>query len=319
MAFRIIGTGSALPEQRITNDDLSRFLDTTDEWIFSRTGIRERRVCTDETLDDLAAAASERALAAAGLTAADLDLIVCATTSGDHLMPAEACAVAERIGASCPAFDVSAACAGFVFALDVVDGFLARGRARCALVVAAERMSRLLDWSDRATCVLFGDGAAACVVEAGGASPLAIELSTAPDTAALSVPGVAGTSPFAAATPVPSTLAMKGQRVFKFGVQAICDAVHGLCAEAGVEAADIAHFIFHQANDRILTAAAQRLGIEDERVARTLHATGNISSACIPYTLDALARDGRLHPGELIALVGFGAGLDVGSCLIRWE
>ncbi len=270
MAFHIIGTGSALPEQRITNDDLSRFLDTTDEWIFSRTGIRERRVCTHETLDDLAVAASERALAAAGLAATDLDLIVCATTSGDHLMPAEACAVAERIGASCPAFDVSAACAGFVFALDVVDGYLARGRARRVLVVAAEQMSRLVDWTDRATCVLFGDGAAACVVEAGGASPLAIELSTTPDTDAVSVPGIAGTSPFAEATRVPSALAMKGRRVFKFGVHAICDAVHGLCAEAGIGVADIDHFVFHQANDRILTAAVQRLGIDDARVARTL-------------------------------------------------
>lgn len=319
MSFHIIGTGSALPERRITNDDLSTFLDTTDEWIFTRTGIKERRVCTVETLDDLAAAASLRALEAAGITAEELDLIVCSTTSGDHILPAEACAIAERIGASCPAFDVSAACAGFVFALDVADGFFVRNRAKRALVVAAEQMSRLLDWTDRATCVLFGDGAAACVVEAGGTNPLAIELSTAPDTAALSVPGVSGTSPFAATQPLQSTLAMSGRRVFKFGVQAICDAVNRLCESAHIERADIDHFIFHQANDRILIAAAQRLGIEDGRVARTLRTTGNISSACIPYTLDALARSDELHPGDLIALVGFGAGLDVGSCLMRWE
>lgn len=319
MSFHITGTGSALPERCITNDDLSQFLDTTDEWIFTRTGIKERRVCTVETLDDLACAASLRALEAAGISVSELDLIVCATTSGDHILPAQACAITERLEASCPAFDVSAACAGFVFALDVVDGFFARGRAKRALVVAAEQMSRLLDWTDRATCVLFGDGAAACVVEAEGANPLAIELSTAPDTAALSVPGVPGTSPFTTVQLPQSMLAMNGRRVFKFGVQAICDAVHQLCETAHVELADIDHFVFHQANDRILTAASQRLGIEDGRVARTLRTTGNISSACIPYTLDTLARSGELCPGELIALVGFGAGLDVGSCLIRWE
>ena len=173
MAFHITGTGSALPQRSVTNDELSSFLDTSDEWIAARTGIRERRICTTETLDELAIAACRRALDAAGITAADIDLIVCSTTSGDHLMPAEACAIAEGLGVDCPAFDVSAACAGFVFALDIADGFFVRGRSQRALIVSAEKMSRILDWSDRATCVLFGDGAAACVVEAGGESPLA--------------------------------------------------------------------------------------------------------------------------------------------------
>ncbi|MCI7730750.1 beta-ketoacyl-ACP synthase III [Enorma burkinafasonensis] len=320
MSFRIIGTGSALPARSVTNDDLSRFLDTSDEWIFTRTGIKERRICTTETLDELAVAASGRALEAAGIRAADLDLIVCSTTSGDHLMPAEACAVAHGLGAACPAFDVSAACAGFVYALDVADGFIARGRARRALVVAAEKMSRLLDWEDRATCVLFGDGAAACVLEAGGESPLALELSCDPDIRALSVPGVGGTSPFAPGqTGVRSVLAMEGQRVFKFGVNAICNAVRALADDAGIELGDIDHFVFHQANERILAAASSRLKIDDARVARTLSTTGNISSACIPLTLDALVREGSLTSGQLVALVGFGAGLDVGSCLMRWS
>ena len=177
MAFHITGTGSALPQRSVTNDELSSFLDTSDEWIAARTGIRERRICTTETLDELAIAACQRALDAAGITAADIDLIVCSTTSGDHLMPAEACAIAEGLGANCPAFDVSAACAGFVFALDIVDGFFVRGRSKRALIVSAEKMSRILDWSDRATCVLFGDGAAACVVEAGGESLQTTEIS----------------------------------------------------------------------------------------------------------------------------------------------
>ena len=172
MSYTIIGTGSALPARRVTNVELSDFLDTSDEWIRTRTGIRERRICTAESLDDLAEEASLRALASAGIGPKDLDLIVCSTTTADHLMPAEACAVAERLGASCPAFDVSAACSGFVFALDVADGYLERGRAQRALVLSAEKCSRIMDWTDRSTCVLFGDAAAAVVVSAGGASPL---------------------------------------------------------------------------------------------------------------------------------------------------
>ena len=196
MGFTILGTGSALPERSVSNDELSEFLDTSDEWIFTRTGIKSRHVCTAESLDDLAVAASERALQVSGIDASQLDLIVCSTTTGDHLVPAEACAVAERLGATCPAFDVSAACAGFVFALDVAEGYIARGRAERVLVVAAEQMTRALDWTDRATCVLFGDGAGAAVIEAGGDSPLAVELSTAPDVETLRVPGLVGTSPF---------------------------------------------------------------------------------------------------------------------------
>ena len=170
MGFTILGTGSALPERSVSNDELSEFLDTSDEWIFTRTGIKSRHVCTTESLDDLAVAASERALQLSGIDASQLDLIVCSTTTGDHLVPAEACAVAERLGATCPAFDVSAACAGFVFALDVAEGYIARGRAKHVLVVASEQMTRALDWSDRATCVLFGDGAGAAVIGAGGES-----------------------------------------------------------------------------------------------------------------------------------------------------
>ena len=290
MSFRILGTGSALPERVVTNDDLSDFLDTSDEWIFTRTGIKERRICTEETLDDLAMEASRRALDMAGVAAGDLDLIVCSTTTGDHLVPAEACVVAEGLGANCAAFDVSGACAGFVLALDVADGFMARGRASRVLVVAAEQMSRVLDWEDRATCVLFGDGAGAAVISVdGGQNPLAMSFSTTPDVASLNVPGISGTCPF---TPA---------------------------GHAGVAVSDIDHFVFHQANERILSAAVKLLGVDDARVVRTLRNTGNVSSACIPLALDSLVRSGELKRGELVALVGFGAGLDTGACLLRWE
>ena len=254
-----------------------------------------------------------------GIDASQLDLIVCSTTTGDHLVPAEACAVAERLGATCPAFDVSAACAGFVFALDVAEGYIARGRAKHVLVVAAEQMTRALDWTDRATCVLFGDGAGAAVIEAGGDSPLAVELSTASDVETLRVPGLVGTSPFKASVDSESVLSMNGRRVFKFGVNAICDTVHKLASDAGISVEDIDHFVFHQANERILSQAVKRLGVPGERVVRTLRETGNISSACIPFALDRLARTNALNAGDTIALVGFGAGLDIGGYLLRWK
>ncbi len=322
MGLRVIGTGSALPERSVSNVELSEFLDTSDEWIFTRTGIRSRRVCTNEALDDLAVTASERAMSMAGVASTDLDLIICSTTTGDHLVPAQACAIAERLGATCPAFDVSAACAGFVFALDVAEGYLARGRAKNVLVVAAEQMSRVLDWSDRNTCVLFGDGAAAAVVHAGDDSPLAVTLKTLPEVETLEVPGIAGASPFRSScgseSPAASVLNMNGRRVFKFGVSAICDTVTELAGTAGISVGDIDHFVFHQANERILAQAVKRLGVEDARVVRTLEHTGNISSACIPYALDRLNRAGALRRGQIVALVGFGAGLDIGGYLLRW-
>ncbi len=321
MAYTIIGCGSALPERTVTNDELSGFLDTSDEWIRTRTGIATRHVCTTESLDDLAEAACRNALASAGIEISDIDLIVCSTTSGDHLMPAEACAVAERLGASCPAFDVSAACAGFVFALDVADGYFARGRAKHALILSAEKMSRLMDWEDRTTCVLFGDGAAAVVAEAGGESPIWTHLVTKSDVASLDVPGLAGESPFdkERADAPASHLTMKGRKVFHFAVSSMEQELKLLVSETGIPLSSIDHFIFHQANERILESVCKRLDLPEEKVARTIQETGNISSACIPLALDRLDRAGKLHEGDLAVLCGFGAGLDVGTCLIRWQ
>ena len=274
MGFTILGTGSALPERSVFNDELSEFLDTSDEWIFTRTGIKSRHVCTTESLDDLAVAASEQALQTSGIHASQLDL---------------------------------------------AEGYIARGRARHVLVVAAEQMTRALDWTDRATCVLFGDGAGAAVIEAGGENPLAVELSTSPDVETLRVPGLTGSSPYKTAQDRESVLSMNGRRVFKFGVNAICDTVNKLVCDASIAVEGIDHFVFHQANERILSQAVKRLGVPDDRVVRTLRETGNISSACIPLALDRLANTGALHAGDTIALVGFGAGLDVGGYLLRWK
>lgn len=318
MSFHIMGTGSALPERVVTNDELSQFLETSDEWIRVRTGISARHICTTETLDDLAVSASRKALEAAGVAPEELDLIVCSTITSDHLMPAEACAVAEALGASCPAFDISAACAGFVFGLDVAEGRFVRGRAQRVLVVSAERMSRAVDWADRATCVLFGDGAAAAVLGEGGESPLFLKLETKPNVEALDIPGLVGNSPFDETERRPSILAMEGRRVFKFAVNAIVDGVQEMCEACGISVSDVDRFVFHQANERILASAAQKLGISEGVMAHTLADTGNISSVCIPLALDRLARSGELEEGQLVALVGFGGGLDVGTCLVRW-
>lgn len=180
-------------------------------------------------------------------------------------------------------------------------------------------MTRALDWTDRATCVLFGDGAGAAVIGAEGENPLAVELSTSPDVETLRVPGLAGSSPYKTAQDRESVLSMNGRRVFKFGVNAICDTVNKLACDAGIAVEDIDHFVFHQANERILSQAVKRLGVPDDRVVRTLRETGNISSACIPLALDRLANTGALHADDTIALVGFGAGLDVGGYLLRWK
>ncbi len=319
MPFCVMGTGSALPARVVTNDELSEFLDTSDEWIFSRTGILKRHICTTETLDDLACEASISALADAGVTPDELDLILCTTTSGDHLMPAEACAVAEALGAHCAAFDISAACAGFIFALDVAEGWFVRGKAKHILIVSAEKFSRLLDWTDRTTCVLFGDGAAAAVLGLDEqADVLWLHTTTMPDVSSLNVAGLTGKSPYDECEHAASLLTMRGRRIFKFSVEEICHEVIAACDAVGISLDSIDHFVFHQANERILSAAQQRLGISNTKVAHTLATTGNISSACIPYALDRLAKAHKLNRGQLVLLVGFGAGLDVGSCLLRW-
>lgn len=319
MAFHVMGTGSALPARVVTNDDLSQFLDTDDEWISTRTGIKTRPVATTETTSDLAEAAARDALASAGVSPQELDLIVCTTVTADDFTPSCAAVVQERIGATCPAFDVNGACAGFIFALDVADGYFARGRARRILVVSAEMMSRMTDWTDRSTCVLFGDGAAAAVLGAGGQSPLFTKLTTRGDHAVLHAPAPQGNSPFRIAGEAEAPfLHMKGREVFKFAVTSICGDVQELSKETGVPLDEIDHFVFHQANRRILDAAVDRLGIDRDKVAYTIESTGNVSSACIPLTLDRLNKAGELKDGELVCCSGFGAGLVVGTTLLRW-
>ena len=317
----VTGVGSHLPEQVVTNDDLSKFVDTTDEWIIERTGIRQRhRVTDDQPVSDLAVEAARKALAAAGRTPADVDLIIVATTTPDLTFPATATIVQRKLG--CPigiAFDVQAVCSGFVYALSVADGFVARNRSKCALVIGAETMTRLMDWTDRGTCVLFGDGAGAVVLEpqAGegtiadrGLLGCALRADGAKQDL-LSVEGGPST------TGTVGKLRMQGNQVFRHAVVNISEAVTAAAADAGIAVSSVDWFIPHQANIRILEGVARRLGIDEKKVITTLSEHANTSAASIPLAFDRGVRDGRIKPGQLLLLEAMGGGFTWGACVIR--
>ncbi|HIS68132.1 MAG TPA: ketoacyl-ACP synthase III [Candidatus Gallacutalibacter stercoravium] len=318
MSFRILGTGRALPEYVMTNDEMSTIVDTSDEWIRTRTGIAQRRVCTTESIGDLAVQAAENALQNAGIAAQDLDLIVCATIRGEYFSPSEACVVQKRIGACCPAFDVNAACTGFLYGLDVADGFFARKRVKKVLVVAAENVTNCLDWTDRATCVLFGDGAGAAVLGEGN-DLLAIRMESHGNIEALNIPRGENTSPFYQLGSQRPVLHMNGREVYKFAVNAMSSGLIQVIADAGLQQSDIDYVLPHQANQRIIDAACAKLDIPKERCVTNIARYGNISAACIPVLLDEMNRDGRLKPGNLLAMSAFGGGLTAGHCVLRWS
>lgn len=316
--FKILGTGSCLPERAVTNDELSTFLDTSDEWITKRTGIRQRSVITHENLTQLASVAARQALEQSGVQPQELDLILCATLQGDYITPSLACMVQQQLGASCPAMDLNAACSGFLYALDVAAGYFARGRVRRVLVIAAEAMSRLVDWTDRSTCVLFGDGAGAVVLGEGEALR-AIRLTAQGNAQPLCAAHQAGNCPFAPADHPGSFLQMDGGEVYKFAVSSMVRDVQDVVAEAGLSMEEIGHVVPHQANLRIIEAAAHRLHLPMERCLVGIGDMGNISAACIPILLDRANRAGTLVPGEWLVLTAFGAGFTSGACVLRWE
>jgi 3-oxoacyl-[acyl-carrier-protein] synthase-3 len=315
---RIVGTGSYLPERVLTNRDLERMVDTTDEWIVSRTGIRQRHIAADGQLaSDLALAAASRALDAAGIQGRDLGLIVVATTTPDMIFPSTACIVQAKLGVhQCPAFDVQAVCSGFVYALTTADLFVRAGHCRYALVVGAEVYSRILDWSDRATCVLFGDGAGAVVLAASDAPGILAGRLHADGsyTDALAVPGqvergaVRG-KPF---------VTMEGGTVFKFAVKVLEELVGEVLAATGLHKSDIDWLIPHQANIRIIEATARKLGLPMERVVVSVDRHANTSAASIPLALDEAVRAGRIKPGQHVLLEAVGGGFTWGACLVRW-
>jgi 3-oxoacyl-[acyl-carrier-protein] synthase III len=319
---QIAGVGSYLPEGRLTNADLEKMVDTSDEWILQRVGISERRVVAeDESTSDLAARAGLSALASAGMQPGDIDMLVLATSSPDFVFPSTACLTQTKMGLTCPAFDVMAACTGFVYALQVATDAIAAGRHKTVLLIGADAMTRHIDFTDRSTCVLFGDGAGAVV------------LTAADDPGVMSVElGAEGSGadvlriPVGAAAP-PSEemvlrreqyLTMSGNEVFKFAVRAIPDITFAALADAGHTVDELRWVIPHQANQRIIDTVADRLGIPHERVVSTIRECGNTSTASIPLALDGLYTSGNLAPGDLIAFVGFGAGLTWGAAVVRW-
>ena len=319
---RVIGTGGYLPARILTNADLATRLDTSDDWIVERTGIRERRIAADgELTSDLAVAAARPALAMAGLQAADIDLIVLATATPDQTFPATATAVQAKLGMTRGiAFDVGAVCSGFLYALTVADSMLRTGAARTALVIGAETFSRILDWEDRGTAVLFGDGAGAIVLRAeqGAGAPadkgvLATRLhSDGRHSALLYVDG--GPS----STGTTGKLRMRGREVFRHAVVNLAEVMGEVLADAGLTAADVTWLVPHQANLRILEATARKLSLPIERVIVTVDAHANTSAASVPLALDVGVRDGRVRDGDLLLLEAMGGGFTWGAAAIRW-
>ncbi|MDR3506510.1 MAG: ketoacyl-ACP synthase III [Caulobacteraceae bacterium] len=317
----VTGVGGYLPDEIVTNADLAKFVDTSDEWIVERTGIRQRhRAAPEQGCSDLAVEAAKRALAAAGRTAAQIDLIIVATTTPDLTFPATAAMVQRKLGAPIGiAFDVQAVCSGFVYALSVADGFVARGLAKCALVIGSETMTRLMDWTDRGTCVLFGDGAGAVVLEPGegtggiedrGLLGFALRCDgTKQDL--LYVDGGPST------TGTVGKLRMAGNQVFRHAVVNIAEGVEAAAAAAGVPISSVDWFIPHQANQRILEGVARRLGIAPERVISTVAEHANTSAASIPLAWAQGIADGRIKPGQLLLLEAMGGGLTWGACVVR--
>jgi 3-oxoacyl-[acyl-carrier-protein] synthase-3 len=319
---RIAGTGSGLPQKVLTNKDLEKLVETSDEWIVSRTGIRERRVVVEgETTCDLAELAANAALQAAGVKASELDLIVVGTTTPDLIFPSTACLLQHRLGANgCAAFDVNAACSGFIYALSVADQFIRAGSAKTVLVVGAETLTRMVDWSDRNTCVLFGDGAGAVVLKA---DPEAGVLSThlhadggKKDLLYNPVGVSVGFKPGEKNAGV--RLLMSGSEVFKHAVKALDSVVDETLAANGLSKTDLDWLIPHQANLRIIEATAKRLDMPMDRVIVTVHKHGNTSAGSVPLALDEAVRSGKIQRGQLMLLEAFGGGFTWGSALIRY-
>lgn len=317
----VTGVGSYLPEQVVTNADLAKIVDTSDEWIQERTGIRQRhRARDDQPTSDLATEAARRALADAGRTADQVDLIIVATTTPDMTFPSVASIVQRKLGApTCIAFDVQAVCSGFVYALSVADGFVARGLAKCALVIGAEEMTRLMDWTDRSTCVLFGDGAGCVVVEPCEGQ------GTKADRGllgfALRCDGTKTDLLYVDGGPASSGtvghLRMAGNQVFRHAVVNIAEAITAACEASNIEVADVDWFVPHQANQRIIKGVGDRLGLDEGKVVSTVAIHANTSAASIPLALDAAIQDGRIKRGDLVLLEAMGGGLTWGACAFR--
>lgn len=321
MTARIAGIGAYVPETIVTNDDLSRIVETSDEWIASRTGIRERRISTKEGTSDLAAEAARRALHDAGVSPEELDLIILGTSSPDCNYPSGACEVQAKIGAvHAAAFDVSAACSGFIFAMNIVQGFMKAGIYKKALIIGAETLSKVTNWEDRSTCVLFGDGAGAAVLvqdESGVMDMLMGSDGTKGDTLKC-VSRTLGNF-LTGEKPELGFMTMDGQEVFRFAVKRVPESIETLLMRNDVAKEEIKYYVLHQANERIVEAVARRLKEPIEKFPMTIAKYGNTSTASIPLLLDDMRKKDMLKDGDKLILSGFGAGMTWGAVLLEWK
>ena len=310
MNARIIGTGRSLPERVVTNDDLSKVLDTSDEWISSRTGIRQRHVAEKETSATMASKAAAQAIMDAGIKSEDVQVIIVATSSPDYAFPSTAALVQKNIGAAnAMCFDISVACTGFIYGLSIADAYIKSGIYKNALVIGAEVMSREVDWTDRSVCVLFGDGAGAAVLTADEEGfTHSVLHSNGVKSDVLTSGGIDAID----------NIYMDGQEVFRFAVKKVPESIREVLEVTGMDMDNIKYYVLHQANIRIIESVAKRLGQDMDKFPVNLQDYGNTSAASIPILLDEMNRDNKLHKGDLILLSGFGAGLSWGSTILKW-
>ncbi|NLI92299.1 MAG: ketoacyl-ACP synthase III [Peptococcaceae bacterium] len=317
----IVGTGSFVPENRVSNEDISKFVDTSDEWISERTGIKERRISTKENTADLAAMAARSALDDAGISPEELDLIIVATVTPEHFTPSTACLVQAKLGAyKATCFDISAACSGFIFGLTIAEQFIKTGLFKTALVIGAEVLSKIVDWNDRSTCVIFADGAGAAVLKRG-VQGIISEVTGSDGNGAESIAchAVPLKNKFCDFSKDKANyLSMNGREIFKFAVKIIPECIEKVLEDSGYSIDQVKHIIPHQANIRILDAAAKKLQINKERFYVNIQRYGNTSGASIALALDEMSKGGLLRNGDLIILVGFGAGLTYGAMMLKW-
>ncbi len=315
--MKIIGTGSAIPKKIVTNDMLSEFLDTSDAWIYPRTGIKHRHVISDERLEDLAAEAAVKALENAGMKAEELDFIICSNVVNEYVTPSLSCIIQGAIGATCPCLDINCACAGFMYALDIAESHYKAGRVKNVLIVCAEEPTRMTSWKDRNVCVLFGDGAGAAVLTEGD-NIKGIKLSAASATDKLYQIRTLEPTPYITKEEQDISLQMKGQDVFKFAVKASTGDIRYLLDKLGMSASDVDHYLLHQANIRIIRSIEEFLGQPEEKFPTNVETHGNSSSASCPILLDECNRNGILKRGETLALSAFGAGFISGAVIMEW-
>lgn len=318
MYSRIVGTGSYLPERVLTNQDLEKLVETTDQWIVDRTGIRERHMAADgEVTSDLALQASRQAIHAAGIDTQEIDMVIVATTTPDLVFPSTACILQSKLGLEngAPAFDIQAVCSGFIYALSIADQFIRGGQARCALVVGAETLSRITDWTDRSNCILWGDGAGAVIVKASEQAGI-ISTHIHADGSYKDLLRVSGG--ISSGIDGKAVMRMEGNAVFKVAVNTLDAIVDETLAANNLQKSDIDWLVPHQANTRIIQATAKKLGMSMDNVVVTVDRHGNTSAASVPLALDTAVRDGRIKPGETVLMEAFGGGFTWGSVLLKW-